>query len=390
MNKSMNIKAVLLFIFLCLVTNLYAQRNDAERIEAQVKAEMELYLKKSSFESNADYENRLKNSDEKKNEITKKITEKVKAEKMKPRRSCSQITANDYDAENECFRYQLKPCSNINDYLDAKKEHLQYQIITIPMPKKFAERFLNQSPMILFAPQSIEMVNGNFLITSAIIYFDLFSYENCQKLFKLDHAIDYIDLSMTDLSAKVCYIKNTNYIRSEYFKTYKVPLVKLDQIEESSSGKLKENIYYLEWKNDTPNVPASFKISDNENDIDVADLLDKKTVVQEEGKEEIYTHVEQMPQYPGGDKEMMVFLSQNIKYPTIAQKQGIQGTVALRFVVGKNGEVIDVTVAKSLDPSCDAEAIRVVKLMPRFVPGKQNGSPVNVYYSLLIRFRLQQ
>ena len=122
--------------------------------------------------------------------------------------------------------------------------------------------------------------------------------------------------------------------------------------------------------------------------VDIADLKDHKVIVQE--KEEVFTHVEQMPQYPGGDKEMMAFLSKNIKYPVIAQEQGIQGTVVLRFVVGKTGEVTDVTVMRSLDPSCDKEAIRVVKSMPKWIPGKQNGNPVLVYYTLPVRFRLQQ
>ncbi len=122
--------------------------------------------------------------------------------------------------------------------------------------------------------------------------------------------------------------------------------------------------------------------------VDIADLQDNKVVVAE--KEQVFTHVEQMPQFPGGDKAMMEFLGRNIKYPVIAQEQGIQGTVVLRFVVGKSGEVGDVEVLRSLDPSCDKEAIRVVKSMPKWVPGKQNGNPVLVYYTLPVRFKLQQ
>ncbi|MDR0232842.1 MAG: TonB family protein [Dysgonamonadaceae bacterium] len=122
--------------------------------------------------------------------------------------------------------------------------------------------------------------------------------------------------------------------------------------------------------------------------VDIADLKDNKVVVAE--KEQVFTHVEQMPSFPGGDKAMMEFLGKNIKYPVIAQEQGIQGMVVLRFVVGKNGEVSDVTVLRSLDPSCDKEAIRVVKSMPRWIPGKQNGNPVLVYYTLPVRFTLQQ
>ena len=106
-----------------------------------------------------------------------------------------------------------------------------------------------------------------------------------------------------------------------------------------------------------------------------------------DGKE-VFTHVEQMPQYPGGDRAMMEYLSQNIKYPVEAYEQGIQGTVVVRFVVDKTGEVTDIAILRSLDPSCDEEAIRVVSAMPNWIPGKQEGEVVSVYYTLPIRFKL--
>lgn len=122
--------------------------------------------------------------------------------------------------------------------------------------------------------------------------------------------------------------------------------------------------------------------------VDISTLIDNKVVVQEEKKEEIFTHVEQMPEFPGGQTELMKYLYDRIKYPVIAQEQGIQGTVVLRFVVGKDGSVSDVQVQRSLDPSCDKEAVRVVKSMPKWVPGKQNGRPVLVYFTLPVRFKL--
>jgi len=121
--------------------------------------------------------------------------------------------------------------------------------------------------------------------------------------------------------------------------------------------------------------------------VDIADLQDNKVVATV--KEAIFDHVEVMPQFPGGEKAMMAFLSQNLKYPIIALEQGIQGTVLLRLVIGKTGEITDVTVMRSLDPSCDKEAVRVVKTMPKWTPGKHNGNPVNVYFNLPVRFRLQ-
>jgi protein TonB len=78
-----------------------------------------------------------------------------------------------------------------------------------------------------------------------------------------------------------------------------------------------------------------------------------------------------------------------LKYPTIAAENGIQGRVTLRFVVSKTGEITDVNIIKGLDPSCDKEAVRVVKTMPKWIPGKQNGRNVPVYYTLPVVFRLQ-
>ena len=113
-------------------------------------------------------------------------------------------------------------------------------------------------------------------------------------------------------------------------------------------------------------------------------------VVEEVVEEETIFHVvEEMPSFPGGDAECMRFLNKNIKYPPIAQENGIQGRVILQFVVNKDGSIVDVTVARSVDPYLDKEAVRVVKMMPKWKPGKQRGKPVRVKYTLPVMFRLQ-
>ncbi|MCL1934555.1 MAG: TonB family protein [Candidatus Azobacteroides sp.] len=122
--------------------------------------------------------------------------------------------------------------------------------------------------------------------------------------------------------------------------------------------------------------------------VDIADLQEHKVVVEEQ-KPQIFNHVEVMPQFPGGEAALMKWLTENMTYPTIAAEQGIQGRVTLRFVVKPDGSIDEVEIQKSLDPSCDKEAIRVVKKMPKWIPGKQNGNPVYVYYSLPVTFRLQ-
>ena len=126
--------------------------------------------------------------------------------------------------------------------------------------------------------------------------------------------------------------------------------------------------------------------------VDIRDLAEHKAVAQVEIAEEpdtIYTQVEQMPQFPGGEQALLQFLVKNINYPLNAVRQGIQGWVVLRFVVEPDGSITDVEVMKSVDPLLDKEAIRVVKKMPKWIPGRQNGQPVRVYCSLPVGFSLQ-
>lgn len=103
----------------------------------------------------------------------------------------------------------------------------------------------------------------------------------------------------------------------------------------------------------------------------------------------IFTVVEQMPMYPGGDAALMQYLSSNIHYPAVAAENGVQGRVVVGFVVERDGSITDVNVMRSVDPSLDREAVRVVKNMPRWTPGKQNGSAVRVKYQVPVAFRLQ-
>ena len=114
--------------------------------------------------------------------------------------------------------------------------------------------------------------------------------------------------------------------------------------------------------------------------------------VEEEAKvteQTIFQVVEEMPEFPGGMGECMKWLGKNIKYPTIAQENGVQGRVIVQFVVTKEGNIEEPVVANGVDPYLDAEALRVIKAMPKWKPGKQRGKEVNVKYTLPIHFRLQ-
>ena len=103
----------------------------------------------------------------------------------------------------------------------------------------------------------------------------------------------------------------------------------------------------------------------------------------------VFEVVEQMPSFPGGDVALMQYLSKNIKYPPEAEEMGIQGRVICTFVVERDGSVSDIRIARSVDPSLDKEAIRVVSGMPKWIPGRQNGQSVRVKYTLPVTFRLQ-
>lgn len=104
----------------------------------------------------------------------------------------------------------------------------------------------------------------------------------------------------------------------------------------------------------------------------------------------IHEVVDEPPSFPGGDAARIAFLSNNLKYPAVAMEQGIQGRVVTQFVVDKDGSITDVKVVRSLDPMLDKEAVRLVKSMPKWTPGKLNGSPVRVKYILPISFRLEE
>ena len=105
--------------------------------------------------------------------------------------------------------------------------------------------------------------------------------------------------------------------------------------------------------------------------------------------EEIFTRVEDPPSFPGGDAARVEFINRTIRYPTIAQQSGIQGTVFVAFVVNRDGQIVDVEVVRGVHESLDREAIRVIQAMPPWKPGKQHGKPVRTRFTLPIRFTLR-
>lgn len=116
-------------------------------------------------------------------------------------------------------------------------------------------------------------------------------------------------------------------------------------------------------------------------------IVEEKHEVVEETK--VFTSVEQMPQFPGGEAELLKWISTHIKYPAIAMENNVQGKVVVQFVVTRDGSIGEVKIARGKDPDLDKEAMRVVRTLPKFIPGKMNGQAVNVWYTLPINFKLQ-
>ena len=167
------------------------------------------------------------------------------------------------------------------------------------------------------------------------------------------------------------------------------------QIVEDEKVKKEDEI---KTQDELKETETAFGQKDNEKgteDRNVTRTLKEEVVVEKpvekpkEVKEEIFKSVEQMPQFPGGDAALMKYLSSHINYPPMAAENNVQGKVILQFVVEKDGHVGEVKIARAVDKDLDKEAVRVVKSLPKFIPGRQNGHPVRVWYTLPVNFKLQ-
>jgi protein TonB len=118
-------------------------------------------------------------------------------------------------------------------------------------------------------------------------------------------------------------------------------------------------------------------------------VIEKPAEIEKPREEEVFTIVEQNPEFPGGNGEMYKFLGKNIKYPSAAQRANVSGRVFLTFVVNTDGSIVDVNVVKGIGFGCDEEALRVVKTMPKWNPGKQSGRNVRVKYTIPVTFQLE-
>lgn len=119
-------------------------------------------------------------------------------------------------------------------------------------------------------------------------------------------------------------------------------------------------------------------------------LIDVQDKVEQPKKDEVFTFAEEMPVYPGGDEKLLQFIHANVQYTEIAKRAGVEGKIFISFIVRATGDITDLEVVKGLGAGLDEEAMRVIKLMPKWKPGRQNGKPVSVKVSIPFVFRLQQ
>jgi protein TonB len=162
------------------------------------------------------------------------------------------------------------------------------------------------------------------------------------------------------------------------------PVIKPDEeVQEDEEIKTQEEL----TKTDMNISVADVKGTDEVNGQDIGDL--NNAIVEEDTITPPYNVVEQMPEFPGGESALQRFLTANVKYPSIAAENGVQGKVYVNFVVDRVGAISNVKVVRGVDPAVDKEAVRVVKSMPKWIPGRQNGEAVRVSFTVPINFVLQ-
>ena len=184
--------------------------------------------------------------------------------------------------------------------------------------------------------------------------------------------------------------------------------------EEALQGpvEIDEEMVEVTFREETPPPPPPpqpetvlsdiIDIQDNEAEVETTDFnseddADARVEIQapiappeeEEEEQVIHIRVEKMPEFPGGQEALNRYLVRNIKYPLLAQENGIQGRVVCQFVVNSDGSIVVISVVRGVEESLDKEAIRVIKSMPKWTPGRQGGKSVRVKYTLPIRFKLQ-
>jgi periplasmic protein TonB len=172
-----------------------------------------------------------------------------------------------------------------------------------------------------------------------------------------------------------------------------VPITRQEELKAPPPPPPPQTIEILNIVDNTAQINDDLEILNSEatadTKIEVTQIQIAQTVEKEKEEEKIFVVVEEMPEFPGGELALRKYIASAIKYPTVAQENGIQGTVFVSFVVDRDGGVSNVKIVRGVDPSVDKEAMRVVSSLPKWKPGKQRGKPVRVSYSVPIHFQLE-
>lgn len=233
------------------------------------------------------------------------------------------------------------------------------------------------------------------VLIAAVVIFSAIAIKNVIEANQRVAVTTAVELSKIEAPKKKAKVENTP-VKIEQPKQvervkssikFTAPVIKKDE-----DVKPEEEMKNQDDLQKTKTTIGAFNVVGND-DIGGEVLKAKEEIAQPEPPKEeeskVFDVVEEQPSFPGGQGALMQWLSDNIKYPVIAAENGIQGRVIVQFVVSKTGSISNVNVVRGVDPSLDKEAVRVVKAMPNWTPGKQNGTSVNVRYTLPVTFKLQ-
>jgi protein TonB len=190
---------------------------------------------------------------------------------------------------------------------------------------------------------------------------------------------------------KVKQVDSLGEMQAQAVEEEIVPITRQDEVKPPPPPPPPQTVEILNIVDNKAEINDDLEILDSEaskdTKVEVTQIV--QAVEKEKEEEQIFVVVEEMPEFPGGELALRKYIAQAIKYPTIAQENGIQGKVFVNFVVDRDGSVSNAKIARGVDPSLDKEALRVVNGLPKWKPGKQRGKPVRVSYTVPISFQLQ-
>jgi len=198
-----------------------------------------------------------------------------------------------------------------------------------------------------------------------------------------------IVLGAFSVTSTVKSVESLGDLATEEIEDEIIPITRQEEIKPPPPPPPPKVIDQLNIVDDDVELEEELEIEDTEADEETMNIAQVFIEEEEEDDTQVFVVVEDMPEFPGGEVALRQWINSHVKYPVIAAENGIQGKVYVQFVVDRDGSVNNVVVARGVDPSLDQEAIRVVKALPKWKPGKQRGKPVRVSYTVPINFQLQ-